>query len=106
MLVGDRAPAGAGAGDARLEERQLLGRVRPGAGVDVVGAEDHAGELGVGVGVLDGQPAAGQHADTAVVRAASSPAAAAAHASGQDGGLQLAVRARTSGVVSRALAVT
>ncbi len=43
------------------EERRFLGRVRPGAEVDVVGAQRHPGELRVRVGVLDGDPAAGQH---------------------------------------------
>src|SRR3712207_7112827 len=50
-----------------LFRSQLLGRVRPGAGVDVVGPERDAGELGVGVGVLDRQPATGQHPDAACV---------------------------------------
>ena len=49
------------------EERRLLGRVRAGAEVDVVGAERDARELAVGVGVLGGEPAAGQHADGAGV---------------------------------------
>jgi hypothetical protein len=50
----------------RGEEVQLLGGVRAGAEVDVVRAGGDAGELGVGVGVFDGQPAAGQHADPAL----------------------------------------
>ena len=48
-------------------------RVRPGPEVDVVGAEHGAGELGVRVRVLQGQPAAGQHADA---RTGSRPALA------------------------------
>ena len=58
------------------EERGLLGRVRPGPEVDVVGAERDPGEGAVGVGVLGGEPAAGQDA-------ASPPAAA--QAAGGDG---------------------
>ena len=42
------------------------------------------GELRVGVGVLDGQPAAGQHPDARRSRAASSPSAATCSASVQD----------------------
>ena len=56
-----------------------------GAEVDVVGAEDGAGELAVGVGVLAGQPAPGEHADRRL-RAAFRPRAATANASGQDAG--------------------
>ena len=52
-------------GDVRGEERGLLGGVRAGPEVDVVGAQHRAGELAVGEGVLGGQPAAGQHADLA-----------------------------------------
>src|SRR6266581_2156984 len=43
------------------EERRLLFRQWPGAEVDVVRTEDHAGELRVRVGVLGGQPAAGEY---------------------------------------------
>ena len=50
---------------ARGQELLFLGRVRPGPHVDVVGVQGHPGELGVGVGVLEGQPAAGQHAGPA-----------------------------------------
>ena len=51
----------AGQRDVGGEEVGLLGGVRAGAEVDVVGAEGDAGELGVGVGVLGGQPATGEH---------------------------------------------
>ena len=47
------------------EELGLLAGVRAGAEVDVVGAEGEPGELGVRVGVLERQPAAGQHAGLA-----------------------------------------
>ncbi len=49
------------------EERGLLRRERTGAEVDVVGAEGDAGELAVGVAVLGGDPAAGQHGGRAGV---------------------------------------
>ena len=51
------------------EEGGLLGRERPGPEVDVVGAERDAGELAVGEGVLGGEPAAGQDAGVAGLRA-------------------------------------
>ena len=50
------------------QELGLLGGVRPGAEVDVVGAEGDPGELGVRVGVLGGQPAAGQRPPAAPAR--------------------------------------
>ena len=53
------ACSGLGPDDVRGQEVQLLVRVRAGPEVDVVGAGRDPGELGVGVGVLDGQPAAG-----------------------------------------------
>ena len=56
--------------------------------VDVVGAERDAGELAVGVGVLGGEPAAGQHADRA--GRGRRPRAATANASGHDAGRVLA----------------
>ena len=62
--------APAGAGDGVGEEVGLLVGVRPGAEVDVVGAQHGAGELGVGVRVLHGQPAAGEHAGRAGPRPA------------------------------------
>ena len=92
VLVGDGAATGTGPATVRREERQLLAGVCARAGVDVVGAERHAGELRVGVGVLDGQPAAGQHADAALVtggepgRRRRRPSASV-----HDAGLQLAV---------------
>src|SRR3954469_21988946 len=67
VVVGDRAGVRAGAGHRGLEERQLLGRVGAGPGVDVVRAECHPGELRPGVGVLDGQPAPGEDPDAALV---------------------------------------
>ncbi len=48
-------------GDPGGEERGLLRAVHAGPEVDVVGAEGDPRELGVRVGVLDGQPPAGQH---------------------------------------------
>ncbi len=51
----------------RAEERELLVAARPGAEVDVVGRQGDARELRVGVGVLLGEPPAGQHADTTAV---------------------------------------
>ena len=59
--VGRGAVARAGEHDVGGEEGRLLGRERPGAEVDVVGAEGCPGELRVGVAVLGGDPAAGQH---------------------------------------------
>ncbi|GAA5615746.1 hypothetical protein Spla01_06963 [Streptomyces platensis] len=52
----------AAAGDPGRQEVGFLGAVHPGPEIDVVGAQRDPGELGVGVGVLDGQPAAGQYA--------------------------------------------
>ena len=49
------------------EELLLLRRVRPCPHVDVVGVQRDPGELGVRVGVLKRQPAAGEHADAAAV---------------------------------------
>ncbi len=72
---------------------------RAGPEVDVVGAERDPGELGVGVGVLKGDAAAGQHA--AEPRAAARPSAAMVSASGQDAGSSSPSSPRTSGVVSR-----
>ena len=110
------ADADAAPGHARGQELLLLGRVRPGPQVDVVGVQRHPGELGVGVGVLEGQPAAGQHADAAgagavrrrpcgagygAPRAAARPAAATASACGQDAGTSTPFSSLTSGVVSR-----
>ena len=79
----------------------LLGRVRPGPEVDVVGAQHHPGELRVGVGVLDGR--AGRR------RARRRRRAAAASPRGRDverlrPGRRLAASpssSRTSGVVMR-----
>src|SRR5690606_40447693 len=42
------------------QEVRFLGRMAAGAEVDVVGAEHRAGELGVGVGVLGGEPPPGE----------------------------------------------
>ena len=56
--VADRHRA---ARDAGRQELGLLGRVRPGAEVDVVGVQHDSRELGVRVGVLPGRPAADQH---------------------------------------------
>ena len=109
------ADADAAAGHARGQELLLLGRVRTGPHVDVVGVQGHPGELGVGVGVLEGQPPAGQHADAPpgchwpgrgasrgiASRAASRPAAATASACGQDAGTSTPFSSLTSGVVSR-----
>ena len=67
LRVRHRAGLRAEPGHPGGEEVELLGRVRPGPGVDVVGAERDPGELRVRVGVLDGEPAAGQHADAAAV---------------------------------------
>ena len=68
LAVGDRAGLRARPGDPGGEEGQLLrAECGAGPGVDVVGAQRHPGELRVRVGVLDGQPAAGQHADAAGV---------------------------------------
>ena len=50
-------------GDVVTEEGLLLGRVRAGAAVDVVGAERDAGELAVRVGVLEREPTTGQDGD-------------------------------------------
>ena len=47
------------------QELGLLVAVRPDAEVDVVGAQHDSGELRVGVGVLDGAPAADEHAGAA-----------------------------------------
>ena len=53
-----------GAGRPRQARNSASSRgERPGPEVDVVGAQRDPGELGVRVRVLDGQPAAGQHAD-------------------------------------------
>ena len=60
--VGDRAAVGAGGHDGGGQEVGLLGGVRAGAEVDVVGAEHGAGELAVGVGVLAADPATDEHA--------------------------------------------
>ena len=46
------------------QELGLLGGVGTRTEVDVVGAEGDPRELGVGVGVLGGEPATGQHTDT------------------------------------------
>ncbi len=64
----------AGTGNGVGQELLLLRRVRPGAEVHVVGAQDKPGELGVGIGVLAGQPAAGQDADAMTVPAFREPA--------------------------------
>ncbi len=53
------------AGDPGRQEVGLLGAVHPCPEVDVVRVQRDPGELGVGVGVLDGQPAAGQDAGAA-----------------------------------------
>ena len=106
------ADADAAPGHARGQELLLLGRVRAGPHVDVVGVQGHPGELGVGVGVLEGQPPAGQHADAArgpcrlalrsrVGAPRSRPAAATASACGQDAGTSTPFSSLTSGVVSR-----
>ena len=87
--VGDRAAVGAGGDDVLGEEVDLLGRVRAGAEVDVVGAEHDAGELAVGVGVL-GATRGHRRARRRPWRA-TRPAAAAARASGQPTTVQLAV---------------
>src|SRR5690606_17628839 len=55
----------AAAGDPGGQEVGLLAAVRPRPEVDVVGAQGHACELAVRVGVLDGEPAAGQDAGAA-----------------------------------------
>src|SRR5690606_4638233 len=52
-------------GDPGGEELGLLLRVGSGAEVDVVGAQHDPGELGVGVGVLQGEPSADEHAHPA-----------------------------------------
>ena len=54
-------------GDVRTQERELFVGVHAGAEVDVVRAERHPRELRVGVGVLDGQAASDEHADTGAV---------------------------------------
>ena len=108
------ADADAAPGHAGGQELLLLGRVRAGPHVDVVGVQGHSRELGVGVGVLQGQPTADQNADAArpligapcdagygASRAASSPAAATASACGQDAGTSTPASSRTSGEVSR-----
>ncbi len=59
----------AGTGDGVGQELLFLRRVRPGAEVHVVGVQDEPGELGVGIGVLAGQPATGQDADAVAVPA-------------------------------------
>ena len=53
------------AGHVRGQELGLLGRMRTSTEVDVVGVQRYPGELRVRVGVLDGRPAADQHAGTA-----------------------------------------
>ena len=96
-----RRPGHAPARDLGGQELGLLGAVRPGPEVDVVGVQGDPRELRVGVGVLDGEPAAGQHAGPAA-RPRPGPRAAAASASGQLAGASSPVsRSRTSGVVSR-----
>ena len=52
-------------GHAGREELLLLGRVRARPHVHVVGVQGDPGELGVRVGVLEGEPPAGQHAGPA-----------------------------------------
>ena len=86
------------AGHVGGEEVGLLGGVRAGAEVDVVGAEHGPGELGVREGVLGGEPSAGEHADAGAARRPA-PRAAASERRRPRGGLQLAGRSsRTSGV--------
>jgi hypothetical protein len=59
-------PLWALADDMCGEEVELLGAVRAGPEVDIVRAGGDAGELGVRVGVLDREPAPGQHPDPAL----------------------------------------
>ena len=63
--VRHRAPVGSGGDDVLGEELHLLGRVRPGPEVDVVGVQRDARELAVGVRVLDRHAAADEHAGPA-----------------------------------------
>ena len=82
--VGHRSALGARGhhGDARKSASSAeCGRARK--SMSLVSSAD-AGELAVGVGVLDGHPAADEHADAAGGRAG--PRAAAASASGQEAG--------------------
>ncbi|MEI2821143.1 MAG: hypothetical protein V9E81_13435 [Marmoricola sp.] len=75
----------------------LLSGVLTGPEVDVVGAERHARELAVGVGVLGGEPATGEHGRLAL--GGLEPRAATAKASGQEAGRSLpsSTRSRTCG---------
>ena len=85
--VGHAEPA---TGDVRGEEGLLLGRVRPGPEVDVVGAERDAGELGVAR--RRPRPSARPPTSTPVApRAAARPRAAMSSASAQDVGTSCAV---------------
>ena len=68
VVVGHRTVIRGHADDVRSEEVQLLSGVRPGAEVDVVGAQRDPGELGVGEGVLHRQPATGQDPYARVAR--------------------------------------
>ena len=68
------------------QELQLFSGVRPGAEVDVVGAQRDPGELRVAEGVLYGQPATGENPDTAGALGAAQPRAAAWSASVDDAG--------------------
>ena len=86
-------------GDLGGQELRLLVAVRPAAEVDVVGAQHHPGELRVRVGVLDGAPAADQHAGPA--RCGREPVAATPSASDHDAERSLPSSSRISGVVMR-----
>ena len=99
--VGD---ADAAAGDLGGQERLLLGRVRAGPEVDVVGAQHRARELRVGVGVL--QRGAGRRRGRRPLRAPG-PARRRrrSSASAHDVGTSSPSSSRTSGVVRRSWAV-
>ena len=100
--VGDAAAVqvAAAPGHPRGEEVGLLAAVDAGPEVDVVGAEGDPRELAVRVGVLDGQPAAGEHAGPAACgRESGAPRLPAPPASSPAPAHPSALR--TSGVVSR-----
>ena len=90
-----------GAGDPGGEECRLLGGVRAGPEVDVVGAQRQSGELRVGVGVGEVSRPPASTPTPPLSRAAASPAAAAVIASVQDVGCSTPSASRTSGRVIR-----
>ena len=63
ILKISKADSESGAGYGMSQEVRLLTGVLPGPEVDVVGAEHGSSELRIAVGVLQGEPPTGQHAD-------------------------------------------